>query len=144
MTKQTDERRALVVGLGLSGLSSARYLARHGYTVVVVDSRAQPPGLGALHAELPDVHVHTGSFDAALFRDPGLLVVSPGISIKEPVIAAACARGFEPVGDIELFARVARAPVLAITGVNGKRTGTSAVGQMCQEAGLYTAGVGNT
>jgi len=57
---------------GLSGLSSARYLARHGYAVTVVDSRAQPPGLGALHAELPDMRVHTGSFEAALFRDPGL------------------------------------------------------------------------
>jgi len=143
MAKQAKDKHALVVGLGLSGLSSARYLARHGYIVTVVDSRVQPPGLGALHAELPAVNVHTGSFDAALFRDPGLLVVSPGISIKEPVIAAACARGFEPVGDIELFARVARAPVLAITGVNGKSTVTSLVGQMCQEAGLDTAVGGN-
>ncbi len=143
MTTQANDKRALVVGLGLSGLSSARFLVRHGYVVTVVDSRAQPPGLGALHAELPDVNVHTGSLDAALFRDPGLLVVSPGISIKEPVIAAACARGIEPVGDIELFARVARAPVLAITGVNGKSTVTSLVGQMCQEAGFDTAVGGN-
>jgi len=143
MTKQANDKRALVVGLGLSGLSSARYLARHGYVVTVVDSRAQPPGLAALHAELPAVHAHTGSFDAALFRDPGLLVVSPGISLKEPVIAAACARGIETVGDIELFARAARAPVLAITGANGKSTVTSLVGEMCREAGFDTAVGGN-
>jgi UDP-N-acetylmuramoylalanine--D-glutamate ligase len=143
MTKQANDKRALVVGLGLSGLSSARYLARHGYVVTVVDSRAQPPALGALHAELPAVHVHTGSFEEKLFRDPGLLVVSPGISLKEPVIAAACARGIEALGDVELFARAARAPVLAITGANGKSTVTSLVGEMCREAGFDTAVGGN-
>jgi UDP-N-acetylmuramoylalanine--D-glutamate ligase len=143
MTKQVNDKRALVVGLGLSGLSSARYLARHGYIVTVVDSRAQPPGLGALHAELPDVCAHTGGFDAALFRDPGLLVVSPGISLKEPVIAAASARGIEAVGDVELFARAARAPVVAITGANGKSTVTSLVGEMCREAGFDAAVGGN-
>jgi UDP-N-acetylmuramoylalanine--D-glutamate ligase len=143
MTKQVNDKRALVVGLGLSGLSSARYLARHGYVVTVVDSRAQPPGLGALHAELPDVRVHTGGFDAALFRDPGLLVVSPGISPKEPVIAAAGTRGIEVVGDVELFARAARGPVVAITGANGKSTVTSLVGEMCREAGFDAAVGGN-
>jgi UDP-N-acetylmuramoylalanine--D-glutamate ligase len=143
MTKQVNDKRALVVGLGLSGLSSARYLARHGYVVTIVDSRAQPPGLGALHAELPGVHVHTGSFEEKLFHDPGLLVVSPGISLKEPVIAAACARGVEAVGDVELFARAARAPVVAITGANGKSTVTSLVGEMCREAGFDTAVGGN-
>jgi UDP-N-acetylmuramoylalanine--D-glutamate ligase len=143
MTKQVNDKRALVVGLGLSGLSSARYLARHGYVVTVVDSRAQPPGLGALHAELPGVRAHTGGFDAVLFLDPGLLVVSPGISLKEPVIAAAAARGIEAVGDVELFARAARAPVVAITGANGKSTVTSLVGEMCREAGFDTAVGGN-
>ena len=143
MTKQANDKRALVVGLGLSGLSSARYLARHDYAVTVVDSRTQPPGLGALHAELPDVRVATGSFQAALFQDPGLLVVSPGISLKEPAIAEAIQRGVEAVGDVELFARAAKAPVLAITGVNGKSTVTSLVGQMCKEAGFDTAVGGN-
>lgn len=143
MTKQVNDKRVLVVGLGLSGLSSARWLARRGFAVTVVDSRAQPPGLGALQAELPGVSVHTGSFDAALFRDPGLLVVSPGVSLQEPVIAAARARGIEAVGDVELFARECRAPVVAITGSNGKSTVTSLVGAMCKEAGMDTAVGGN-
>jgi UDP-N-acetylmuramoylalanine--D-glutamate ligase len=143
MNKQANDKRALVVGLGLSGLSSARYLARHGYVVTIVDSREQPPGLGALHAELPGVHVHTGSFEAALFNEPGLLVVSPGISLKEPLIAAARARGIEVVGDVELFARAARSPIVAITGANGKSTVTSLVGEMCREAGLDTVVGGN-
>lgn len=143
MKKQVNDKRALVVGLGISGLSSVRYLVHQGYAVTVVDSRAQPPGLGTLNSELPEVEVHTGSFNAALFHDPGLLVVSPGVSVKEPVIAAACARGVETVGDIELFARVARSPILAITGSNGKSTVTSLVGEMCREAGFDTAVGGN-
>ena len=143
MTKQANDKRALVAGLGLSGLSSARYLARQGYAVTVVDSRAQPPGLGALHAELPDVRVVTGGFQPALFRNPGLLVVSPGISLNETVIADAIERGVEVVGDVELFARAAKAPVVAITGSNGKSTVTSLVGEMCREAGFDTAVGGN-
>ena len=143
MTKQVNDKRALVVGLGLSGLSSARWLARRGFSVTVVDSRAQPPGLGALHAELPEVRVHTGSFEAALFRDPGLLVVSPGVSIKQPEIAGALSRNIAVVGDVELFARVAQAPIVAITGANGKSTVTSLVGEMCKEAGMDTAVGGN-
>jgi UDP-N-acetylmuramoylalanine--D-glutamate ligase len=143
MSKQANDKRALVVGLGLSGLSSARYLARQGYAITVVDSRAQPPGLGALHAELPEVRVMTGSFLPELFRDPGLLVVSPGISLKEPAIAEAIRRGVEPMGDVELFARVAKTPVVAITGSNGKSTVTSLVGEMCREAGFDTAVGGN-
>lgn len=143
MTKQVNEKRALVVGLGISGLSSVRYLVHQGYAVTVVDSRAQPPGLGTLNSELPEIEVHTGSFNAALFHDPGLLVVSPGISVKEPVIAAACARGVEAVGDIELFARAVHSPILAITGSNGKSTVTSLVGEMCREAGFDTAVGGN-
>ena len=143
MTKKLNDKRALVVGLGVSGLSSARWLARQGYTVSVVDSRAQPPGLDALHAELPEVTVHVGSFEPTLFSDPGLLVVSPGVSLHEPIIAAAIKRGIEALGDVELFARVATAPVIAITGANGKSTVTSLVGDMCKEAGFDVAVGGN-
>jgi UDP-N-acetylmuramoylalanine--D-glutamate ligase len=143
MVAERTAKRALVVGLGLSGLSSARWLVRHGYAVTAVDSRAQPPGLAALHAELPTVTVRTGEFDPALFRDPGLLIVSPGVSLREPAIAAARAGGVEVIGDVELFARVARAPVVAVTGANGKSTVTSLVGDMCREAGFDTAVGGN-
>ncbi|HCU53676.1 MAG TPA: UDP-N-acetylmuramoyl-L-alanine--D-glutamate ligase [Gammaproteobacteria bacterium] len=141
--QRNDTRRALVVGIGLSGLSCARWLVRHGYAVSAVDSRAHPPGLPALQAELPEVSVQTGGFESSLFRDPGLLVVSPGISLREPVIAEAAARGVDVVGDVELFARHAKAPVLAITGANGKSTVTTLVGEMCREAGLATAVGGN-
>ena len=79
---QTEAKRALVVGLGLTGLSCARHLARRGYAVSVADSRAKPPQLDALRQEFPHMPVHTGAWDEKWFVDPGLLVVSPGISLN--------------------------------------------------------------
>jgi len=142
MTK-TETKRALVVGLGLTGLSCVRHLAGRGYAVTVVDTRAQPPKLDELTRELPRVTVHTGGLPAALFDDPGLLVVSPGVSVKEPPIARAIERGDRAIGDIELFAREATAPVIAVTGANGKSTVTALTGEMCRQAGLRTAIGGN-
>ena len=140
---QAKQIRALVVGLGLTGLSCARYLVGQGYQVTVVDSRDHPPQLAALRSELPQVQVHTGPWDARQFADPGLLVVSPGVSLAEPALAAAIARGAHAVGDVELFARRVQAPVIAITGANGKSTVTSMVGAMCREARLDVAVGGN-
>ena len=157
---KTETERALVVGLGLTGLSCVRYLVGRGYDVTAVDTRAQPPKLGEMKREFPRVPVHTGGLPATLFDDPGLLVVSPGVSVAEPEIARAVGRGAQPIGDIELFARAvqgstnvargqepgateAQAPVLAITGANGKSTVTALVGAMCQQGGLHTAVGGN-
>lgn len=121
-----------IVGLGKTGLSVARYLLRQGEAVTVVDSRAEPPMLRQLQSELPEVEAHCGGFDVELFRRADRLVVSPGIALSEPAIAAA---GVEVIGDIELFARQARAPVVAITGSNGKSTVTTLLGAMAREAG---------
>ena len=143
MTKKTQ---AVVVGLGQTGLSCVRYLRAQGYSVSVVDSRANPPQLGALRAEFPDAGVTTGAFSPQAFAHADMLVVSPGVSIQEPAIAAAAARGVEVVGDIELFARAlahAGTAVVAITGANGKSTVTSLVGAMCHAAGFATHVAGN-
>ncbi len=140
---RTETKRALVVGLGLTGLSCVRHLVARGYEVTVVDTRAQPPKLDEFRREFPRVAVHAGGLPAALFRDPGLLVVSPGVSVQEPEIARAVERGAQAVGDIELFAREAAAPVIAITGANGKSTVTALTGEMCRRAGLKTAVGGN-
>jgi UDP-N-acetylmuramoylalanine--D-glutamate ligase len=140
---QNEPQRALVVGLGLTGLSCVRYLLACGYKVSVVDSREQPPMLAALPASDDLVLCHTGGWDPALFRNPGLLVVSPGVSLREPVIARAIAEGACAVGDIELFARAASAPAVAVTGANGKSTVTALLGVMCREAGLDVRVGGN-
>jgi UDP-N-acetylmuramoylalanine--D-glutamate ligase len=136
-------QRALVVGLGLTGLSCARYLAARDYDVTVVDDREQPPMLDELTATLRHVDCHTGAWDPRLFGDPGLLVVSPGVSLGEPLIAKAIANGTPAIGDVELFAQAVTAPVLAVTGVNGKSTVTALLGEMCREAGLDTRVGGN-
>jgi UDP-N-acetylmuramoylalanine--D-glutamate ligase len=136
-------RRTLVVGLGRTGLSVARFLAGRGCPVAVVDSREDPPGLEALRRELPDVAVFRGGFDPAAFRRAEQLIVSPGVSIKEEPIRAARARGAEVIGDIELFARHVPAPVVAITGSNGKSTVTTLVGRMAERAGWSVKVGGN-
>ena len=132
---QTRPRRNIVVGLGETGLSCARFLSRRGAAVTVIDSRDMPPALQRLRKELPDVEVITGGFDTALLSHARRLVVSPGVALREPAIAAAIDAGVPVVGDIELFARNADAPVIAITGSNGKSTVTELVGAMARQAG---------
>lgn len=137
------QQRALVVGLGLTGLSCARHLVRLGYQVSVVDSRQEPPMLDELRSTLREVDYRVGGWDPTLFQGPDLLVVSPGVSLREPLIMQAMAVGIPAVGDIELFAQAASAPVVAVTGANGKSTVTALVGAMCREAGLNTLVGGN-
>ncbi|MDS4071441.1 MAG: UDP-N-acetylmuramoyl-L-alanine--D-glutamate ligase [Candidatus Competibacter sp.] len=133
----------LVVGLGKSGLSAVRALKALGTAVAATDSRADPPGLAALRAEFPDVPCHLGGFDPDAFAGAARLLVSPGVSVKTPTIAAAAARGMPVWGDIELLARLTRVPVAAITGSNGKSTVTTLLGLMAEHAGARAAVGGN-
>ena len=120
-----SDRRTLVVGLGKTGLSCVRYLSGTGRDIAVADSRSNPPGLDELKAGWPDVPVYLGDFDEELFARFNELVVSPGTSIAEPAIAAAARQGARIRGDIDLFAEAADAPIVAITGSNGKTTVTT-------------------
>jgi UDP-N-acetylmuramoylalanine--D-glutamate ligase len=131
----TSGSRALVVGLGRTGLSCARYLARRGIPFDVVDTRADPPGLAEFRQEFPAIDPGLGGIEPGRLSRATHLVVSPGVSLREPAIAGALARGVPGIGDIELFAREARAPVAAITGSNGKSTVTTLVGEMARDQG---------
>ncbi|MDH3638738.1 MAG: UDP-N-acetylmuramoyl-L-alanine--D-glutamate ligase [Gammaproteobacteria bacterium] len=137
------QSNALVVGLGATGMSSVRYLRRSGYTVSVVDSRADPPNLGRLRREFPEVALHTGDFSTPWFQSADLVVVSPGVSTAEPAIYQVIGCGVEVVGDIELFAREVNTPVVAITGSNGKSTVAALVGEMCRAGGVAVEVAGN-
>lgn len=141
MTQTQPGGHALVVGLGLTGLSCARFLSARGWEVSVVDSRIEPPKARVLSELLPQVSVHTGGFDPQLFTRAQMIVLSPGVPLDTAPVAAAVVRGVPVVGDVELFAREAGAPVLAITGSNGKSTVTALVGEMCR-AGDVEAQVG--
>ncbi|HGX92077.1 MAG TPA: UDP-N-acetylmuramoyl-L-alanine--D-glutamate ligase [Candidatus Tenderia sp.] len=135
--------RAVVIGLGKTGLSCARFLVDRGFEVVVMDSRDTPPGLNELRQELPGLALVLGRFDAGQIERADLLIVSPGVSLKTPVLAAAIAAGKQAIGDIELFARYAGAPLVAITGSNGKSTVTTLLGEMAQYAGQRVRVGGN-
>ena len=144
-TGKTDRQplRTLVVGLGVTGLSVVRYLTRQGVRVAIADSRSEPPGLERLQREYADVAVFLGDFDDALFGQADMLVVSPGVPLSTPQIRAAMERGVPVLGDVELFARAVQAPVVAITGSNGKSTVTTLVGEMAKAAGCRVAVGGN-
>ncbi|MGA8033239.1 MAG: UDP-N-acetylmuramoyl-L-alanine--D-glutamate ligase, partial [Casimicrobiaceae bacterium] len=145
MTPDYKGRNAIVLGLGITGLSTARYLARHGAKLRVADTRSDPPGLAALARELPSVAVESGPFSAATFDGVDLIAISPGVAKDQPAIREAVAAGAELVGDIELFARALPADqkVLAVTGTNGKTTVTSLTGALTRAAGLSTVVAGN-
>jgi len=139
------DRDAVVVGLGLTGYSLARYLCASGANVRVVDTRSKPPFAAKLDAALPHVPVLTGPIDETTFIGADLIAISPGVAKSQPAIAAAVARGTELVGDIELFARAlpARQKVIAITGSNGKTTATALTGALLRAAGLTAVVAGN-
>lgn len=146
-------RQALVLGLGATGLSMARWLAASGIAVRIADSRINPPALEAARTALPGVRIDTGAFSARSFDGIDLIAISPGVPVQEPLVRQASQAGVEVVGDIELFARAldrlvaargaARPRVLAISGSNGKSTVTEMTGALCRAGGLVTLVAGN-
>ena len=141
-------KSALVLGLGETGLSMARFLARRGARVRVADTREDPPGLSALGQHVPQAELALGAYRDAAFAGIDLIAISPGVPLATPQVRAAAARGIPVLGDIELFARTLRTlaeppQVLAITGTNGKTTVTALAGAMCKRSGLAAEVAGN-
>ena len=132
----------LVVGLGLSGYSSARFLLRHGYRCQLQDTRDLPPYLSRLRDEFDAVEFHAGLIAPELLAWADVLVVSPGISVRRQDLLQAAADGKTVLGDVELFAQLVDKPVVAITGSNGKSTVTTLVGEMirCDESAVAVGG----
>jgi len=138
-----ETAKVLVVGLGKTGLSVAYYLRELGIQFAIVDSRDKPPFNDTLLAEMPDIPVFTGGFDSAVFDLASHIVVSPGVSMGEPLIQQAIASGVRSLSDIDLFACSVNKPVVAITGSNGKSTVTTMLGAMVKASGKCTALGGN-
>jgi UDP-N-acetylmuramoylalanine--D-glutamate ligase len=133
----------LIVGLGDTGVSCVRYFQRRGIPCAAVDSREMPPGLPILEAEFPELPLSLGPLDPEQLRAAGRLVVSPGISLDDPAVAAAREAGVPVCGDIDLFCEAAAAPVVGITGSNGKSTVTELLGRMAARSGRRVAVGGN-
>jgi UDP-N-acetylmuramoylalanine--D-glutamate ligase len=147
-------RKVLVLGLGDTGLSMTRWLARHGAQVRVADSREAPPHAGTLADELPQIELTAGAFCERDFAHVDMIAISPGLDRRQALVAGAIERGTPVVGDIELFAQALEAlvtrhsslvtpKILAVTGSNGKSTVTAMAGAMCRAAGRTTVVAGN-
>ena len=130
----TSGAPSLIVGLGATGVSVARYLAALGERVRVIDSRATPPGLAALESACPAAEVELATLDARWLDGVSRVLLSPGLSVDIPLVAEARRRGLEVIGDVELFARAANAPVIAVTGSNGKSTVATLAAEMLTSA----------
>ena len=131
-------RCLLVLGLGDTGLSVARWASREGARVRLADSRPNPPRRADYEGEL-----HTGAFTPALLDGVDAVCISPGLSLEEEIVRQALVKGLPVFGDIELFAWHARQPVIAITGTNGKTTVSALTGHLLREAGVDCEVAGN-
>ncbi|KEA53194.1 UDP-N-acetylmuramoyl-L-alanyl-D-glutamate synthetase [Mangrovibacter sp. MFB070] len=131
-------KNVVIIGLGLTGLSCVNFFLARGVTPRVMDTRATPPGLD----KLPEnIERYVGSLNEDWLLAADLIIASPGIALATPALSAAADAGVEIIGDIELFCREVQAPVVAVTGSNGKSTVTTLVGEMAKAAGI-SVGVG--
>ena len=128
-------KNAVVVGLGATGFSVARYLFGRGMQVTVVDAQLNPPLAMQLAKIAPGIDIRTGGGDINNLRSADVLIISPGVSLDHPTVRKAQDIGIEIVGDIELFARAVAAPVIGITGSNGKSTVTQWLAVLLRVAG---------
>lgn len=133
----------VLVGMGMTGQSAARYLTAHGRPFVWVDTRETPPALDDIRAQFPQARLELGALNEETLLAAAEIIVSPGVPLSTPALAAAAAAGIPILGDIELFLRAVTAPVVAITGSNAKSTVTTLVGEMAKAAGKSVLVGGN-
>ena len=125
----------MVVGLGESGLAVVRFLTGRGARVRVNDQRDRTAlGPAAIEVEALGAELVLGGHPDGAFEDLDLIVVSPGVP-PLPQLDEAVERGIPVVSEVELAARFIEAPIVAITGTNGKSTVTTLVGEMCRRLG---------
>lgn len=139
------DRKALIFGLGATGLSVAQFMHRHQLDFTVVDDKPHPQAYEALRKDIPDADIQTGASSSECFNRADYIVVSPGISLDTPVLRTALKRGVPVIGDIELFARWVDSDtkLVAITGSNGKTTVVSLLKQMIEKSNTRVGVGGN-
>ena len=138
-----DSTNYLVIGAGVSGLSVVEYLLARNKQFRVMDSRELPPNAGKLKEILSDTEICFGEFNQQWLLEADVIVLSPGVSPHLPDIQHAVSGGAELLGDVELFAREATKPYIAITGSNGKSTVTTLVAAILQSQGLNAKACAN-
>ena len=141
MNKKEKQFDTVIVGMGNTGLSCARFLSGRNVHFAMVDSRESPPMQNIIESTFPEVPLYTGGFDPTMLCHANTILLSPGISINDPAIITALKAGVSVYGDIELFCRQITSPVIAVTGSNGKSTVTTMIAEMARVAGM-SVGIG--
>jgi UDP-N-acetylmuramoylalanine--D-glutamate ligase len=139
----TSDQKRLIIGMGQTGLSCARFLTAKGLSFDLCDTREQLANQADIEKEFSQSRLFNGELDGELLAQYQELIVSPGIAIAEPAIAYAIAQGSRVRGDVDLFAEFVTKPIIAITGSNGKSTVTTLVGEILSAAGHKPAVCGN-
>ena len=132
-----------ILGMGHTGRSVARFWAAQGIPFIAMDTRAEVGDDLTVRRELAGIESHFGEISETVLRQVDLLVVSPGIAMDSDVIGLAQSLNIEVRGDIDLFVSEAQAPVIGITGSNGKSSVTTFVGQLLTASGLTVSVGGN-
>ncbi|STY61703.1 UDP-N-acetylmuramoyl-L-alanine--D-glutamate ligase [Mannheimia haemolytica] len=140
MQKQYENKTVTIIGLGTTGLSCVDFFKKKNANIQVIDTRANPAGADKLDATIP---LHTGGLNSEWLLKSDLIVISPGLAVATPEIQQAIQAGVEVVGDVELFCREAKAPIIAITGSNGKSTVTTLTTEMAKQSGIKVGMGGN-
>lgn len=143
MTATGTNNKRLIIGLGITGLSVARWFVREKLAFDLLDTRSQLAHADLIAKDFPEAQLFLGELKAELLCQYQELVVSPGIAIAHPAIQQAASQGVRVRGDIDVFAEHCKAPIVAITGSNGKSTVTTLVGEMLAAAGMDVAVGGN-
>jgi UDP-N-acetylmuramoylalanine--D-glutamate ligase len=133
----------VIVGLGKTGLSLARYLHSQGESFTIVDSRQQPPGIKEARREFPQVDIQLGPFSETTLLAAQELLVSPGVDLRQKALTRARQAEIPMHSDIHLFAHKVSAPIAAVTGSNAKSTVVSLLGHMAETAGVNVEVAGN-
>ncbi|HHW7507432.1 TPA: UDP-N-acetylmuramoyl-L-alanine--D-glutamate ligase [Mannheimia haemolytica] len=140
MQKQYENKTVTIIGLGTTGLSCVDFFKKKNANIQVIDTRTNPAGADKLDVTIP---LHTGGLNSEWLLKSDLIVISPGLAVATPEIQQAIQAGVEVVGDVELFCREAKAPIIAITGSNGKSTVTTLTTEMAKQAGIKVGMGGN-
>ncbi|MEH6447650.1 MAG: UDP-N-acetylmuramoyl-L-alanine--D-glutamate ligase [Oleispira sp.] len=139
----TSDQKRLIIGMGQTGLSCARFLTAKGLSFDLCDTRELLPNQADIKSEFSQCQIFNGKLDGALLAQYNELIVSPGIAIAEPAIVFARQQGSRVRGDVDIFAEFVTKPVIGITGSNGKSTVTTLVGEILAAAGHKPAVCGN-
>ena len=131
-----DTTKYLVIGAGITGLSVIEYLLSREKDIRIMDTRVSPPNAKHIDNLLPSSQINYGNLDSQWLDEADVIVLSPGMSPHDSAIVNSIGENTEVIGDVELFAREASKPYIAVTGSNGKSTVTTLANEILVSQGI--------